>query len=307
MLLRVGIAANTRQMGRDKLDEVVRNREEHGASTMRYGRTHLRRIAVCCMASLFAGFAGRASAGAEPAASNVLAIGIQEFTLGANEWSRSHMTNAVAIFDTAGRVDSDSFLCHYWKGAAQFHVLLHRLGVESDKQDADAILRNMADAIQSLEHAVQLKADHGESHALLSTIHGLRIARRPMTALGRGPKVLRHKRKALAVDAPGPRVYYLLGMSSLHAPGFLGGRDEAMEFLLKAEKLFEAERKKGVQPLLPSWGYDHCLAFLGEAYCQSGHEEKGRAYYQKALAVNPKHKKARDGLAACTKTGAAGP
>ena len=31
VLLRVGIAANTRQMGRDKLDEVVRNREEHGA------------------------------------------------------------------------------------------------------------------------------------------------------------------------------------------------------------------------------------------------------------------------------------
>jgi tetratricopeptide (TPR) repeat protein len=92
-------------------------------------------------------------------------------------------------------------------------------------------------------------------------------------------------------------VHYLTGTSYYHAPGILGGKDKSLEHFLKAEELYEREVKARKDPLQPQWGYSACLAFTAKVYAKAGEEEQAKAYYTKALRVNPNDKLAQQGLA----------
>jgi len=237
-----------------------------------------------------------------PAATNLLARGVRQFRAGAGNWDYPTLTNAVSLFQRACRAEPDSYAAHYWQGAAQFHALLHRLGWEDAVRDRNEEARIMEHAVGVLERALALRKDDPETHALLSTLHGMRIAHAPHTALWRGRKVLYHRKLALRADPDNPRTHYLLGMSHFHAPAILGGKKEALAFLRKAERLFEAEQAESASPLTPVWGYAHCLAFIGEAYRDRGNREEAEAYYRKALAVNPEHRMAKEGLQECLRS-----
>lgn len=237
-----------------------------------------------------------------PAATNLLVRGVLQFRTGANNWDYSAMTNSVALLQSACRAEPDSYAAHYWQGAAQFHLLLHRRRWEDVKRDRDEEARIMGHTVGLLERALELRKDDPETHALLSTLHGMRIAGAPYTALWRGRKVSHHRKLALRADPDNPRIHYLLGMSHFHAPAILGGKKGALSALRKAEELFEAERDAAVSPLTPAWGYVHCLAFIGEAYRELGNRKEAEAYYRKALAVNPGHKMAKEGLQECLRS-----
>jgi len=70
----------------------------------------------------------------------------------------------------------------------------------------------------------------------------------------------------------------------------------ALQTLLKAEKLFEAEAKTTAGPLDPRWGYDSCLTFLGRTYEVLGQPTEAVEYFRKALAMHPADHLAREGL-----------
>jgi len=166
-------------------------------------------------------------------------------------------------------------------------------------RDQDAVSRHMAQAVKVLRQALELRPDDSETHALLSTVYGLQIADSPASALWRGPKVLRHRRLALASNPRNPRMYYLQGMSAFHAPGFFGGEKKALDLLLKAEALFEDPPSGPRDPIAPTWGYDNCLVFIGACYLELGDTNAAEAYYGKALSVNPRHGIAAEGLQRC--------
>ena len=95
-------------------------------------------------------------------------------------------------------------------------------------------------------------------------------------------------------DTPdNPRVLYLDGMSRFYGPSLLGGKSQALELLLAAEKLFAAEAGKPADPVEPRWGRSTCLVYIGRTYEALGKPAEAEAYYRKALAVNPRDRLAQ--------------
>ena len=151
-------------------------------------------------------------------------------------------------------------------------------------------------AVSALTLAVKLDEQHAESHALLGTLYGMKINGSLLRAARFGPRVSRHGELALKYGASNPRVQYLLGMCQFHTSNKPGKRRAALQTLLNAEKLFEAEKQTTAQPLEPRWGHDSCLTFIGRTYELLGQPTEAVDYYRKALVMHPVDHLANEGL-----------
>lgn len=184
----------------------------------------------------------------------------------------------------------------YWKGVALFHRSLQRLGSQEHDEVGKDVKPWLEEAEQTFKALLEQDPEHGEAHALLANVIGLRIAGAPWTAMFRGGAVNRHKKLALEYASQDPRVYYLIGSSYYHAPALLKRNDLGLEYFLTSEKLYRAEQEQPPAPDQPRWGYPNCLAFIGAIYEHRDNVEKARAYYRKTLEQNPEHLMALEGL-----------
>ncbi|MEI8342910.1 MAG: tetratricopeptide repeat protein [Verrucomicrobiota bacterium] len=209
--------------------------------------------------------------------------GIAEFTEAYQAWDGAGFKKAAATFAQA----PDSFTNQYWRGTADFHRLLFLLGEPATDSNRRLSAQALAETITSLERAVQLKPDDGESHALLGTVYGLSIAENPVRAVWLGPRVMDQQKQAHKLSPDNPRVLYLDGMSRFYGPSLLGGKSKALELLLAAEKLFAAEAGKPASPGEPRWGRSTCLVYIGRTYAALGKTAEAEKYFRKALVVNP--------------------
>lgn len=148
----------------------------------------------------------------------------------------------------------------------------------------------------ALTLALKIDERHAESHALLGTLYGMKINGNLLRGARFGPRVARHQKLALEHGGSNPRVQYLLGMCQFHTANKPAEWQAALQALLKAEKLFEAEAKTPATPLDPRWGYDSCLTFLGHTYELLGQRKKAVDYFRKALAMHPADHLAKEGL-----------
>jgi tetratricopeptide (TPR) repeat protein len=219
--------------------------------------------------------------------------GIAEFTEAYQAWDGEGFMKAAATFAQA----PDSSTNQYWRGAADFHRLLFLLGEPPTATNRRLSAKALDETITSLERAVQLKPNDGESHALLGTVYGMSIAANPVRAVWLGPRVMDEEKQARKLSPDNPRVLYLDGMSRFYGPSLLGGKSAALELLLAAEKLFEAEAGKPADPVEPRWGRSTCLVYIGRTYAALGKPADAETYYRKALAVNPRDRLAQDELA----------
>ena len=230
--------------------------------------------------------------------------GIEQFNAAYRAWDLSQFETAAETLEQVCSTHPDSYEAHYWLGAARFHIILHRIGDEA-KPITNAEFRRLTGSAKApLKRAVKLNDDDSGSHAIISTLVGLQIARSPSSALWRGPKSTRYKRRALRNGPDNPRAHYLVGTSYFHAPGILGGREKGLEFFLKAEKLFVRESKQDRGPLEPTWGYGSCLTFIGRTYQHMGQARQAKPYFRNALTVNPDDRLAQNGLKELTKEAA---
>jgi tetratricopeptide (TPR) repeat protein len=222
--------------------------------------------------------------------------GIEEFKRGYDEWNGERFDRAAEMFEGVIAQEPDNYLPYYWKGVAQFHMILFYYGDGDQPKDEEKVKASIDAALVTLEQAVALNPDDSESYALLGVITGMKIAERPVSAVWLGSKVMKYKKQALASDPTNPRVHYLTGTSYYHAPGILGGREKSLEHFLKAEELYKREIRAKKDPLQPQWGYSTCLAFTAKVYIKEDDVERGEEYFRKALRVNPKDKLAQKGL-----------
>jgi len=226
----------------------------------------------------------------------LLAEGVEHFEEASAVWDLDGFREAAALFEKACDEDAASYWAHYWLGTARFHILLHR--AEDRRQPLTKTERRqlVEEVRMPLERAVALNDGDCEAHAMLSTLAGMEIAAKPLSAVWLGPQVMKHKARALENGRTNPRTYYLLGMSYYHGPGILGGAGKALEFLLQAEELFDQESRKQRGPLEPRWGYNHCLTFIARVCRDEADFERAETYFRKALALNPNDRTAREGL-----------
>ena len=226
-----------------------------------------------------------------------LQSGINELNCGYDEWNIERFMRAEELFEKASNKARDNYLPYYWKGVAQFHIILFYLGDRTPGIEKDKVKKVIENAIADLEKAIALNPNDSESYALLGTITGMKIGGKPISALWLGSKVMRCKKQALSLNPENPRVHYLTGASYFHAPGILGGVEKSLEHFLRAEALFEQEAIAGKDSLKPQWGYSACLAFIAQVYVKVGNKKEAEHYYKKALRINPHDKLAQKGLA----------
>jgi hypothetical protein len=131
----------------------------------------------------------------------------------------------------------------YWLGTAQFHRMLQLRHAPANRTNEAAAKAALDAAVDALTVAVKLDERHAESHALLGTLYGMKINGSLLRGARFGPRVAKHQELALKHGASNPRVQYLLGMGQFHTAKKPAGWQAALQTLLTAEKLFEAEAK----------------------------------------------------------------
>ncbi len=225
-----------------------------------------------------------------------MTAGVEAFTAAYQTWDQAGFAKASDLFEQAGQQAPGSGSPFYWKGVAEFHRMLHLLGAAETRTNRPDVTKAMNATIAALKLAVKRNAHDAESQALLGTVYGMSIAASPTRALWLGPRVMGLRDKGLRDGPENPRVQYLIGMSHYHAPDLLGGKEEALKCLLKAEKLYALEAGKAAGPLEPRWGRSSCLAFIGKTYDALGKPAEADQYFRKALKLNPQDRLAREEL-----------
>jgi tetratricopeptide (TPR) repeat protein len=230
---------------------------------------------------------------AQSAADKLTAAGIVEFTAAYQTWDGTRFAAASDLFRQASTNAAVTATNFYWLGVSEFHRALQLQCDSAHAVGADAAL---ASAIEALNQVVKLGERQAESNALLGTIYGMKINGSVLRAAWFGPRVAKHRAKAMELGATNPRVQYLLGMCQFHTANTPAAWRETLATLLAAEKLFEAEARTAAAPLAPRWGYDSCLTFLGRIYEKLEQPKEAAEYFRKALAIHPQDHIAQDGL-----------
>ena len=139
--------------------------------------------------------------------------GIAEFTEAYQAWDGKGFMKATATFAQV----PDSFTNQYWRGAADFHRLLFLLGEPDTAANRRLSAQALDETITSLERAVQLKPDDGESHALLGTVYGMSIAANPVRAVWLGPRVMDQEKQARKLAPDNPVSYTHLTLPTIYS------------------------------------------------------------------------------------------
>ena len=233
---------------------------------------------------------------ASAASNDLSASGVAEFTAAYQAWDGARFGAATELFRRATTNEPANVTNFYWLGAAQFHRMLQLQNAPGNRTNEAAAKTALDAAVDALTLAVKFDERHAESHALLGTLYGMKINGSLLRGARFGPRVAKHQELALKHGASNPRVQYLLGMCQFHTANKPAEWHEALQTLLKAEKLFQAEAKTTAAPLDPRWGYDSCLTFLGRTYELLGQRKEAVDYFRKALAMHPADHLAKEGL-----------
>jgi tetratricopeptide (TPR) repeat protein len=238
------------------------------------------------------------AAAGESAADLLLQQGKARFQTAYNAWDVQGFAEAEKIFKQAAELKTErQSLALAWTGSMLFHEAIFYLYGRPEERNKKLGENYLDRGIALLYQARQLDPKWPETYALLGVMKGMKIQQNPWTLFQYGPGIEQHRKAALALAEDNPRVHYLTGISLWQAPElFGGGRTQALEHMLQAEKLFEEESMlaKSLEGL--DWGYSTCLAFIGDIYFAAHDYPAAYRYYQKTLLINPQDLKGREGL-----------
>lgn len=254
----------------------------------------IRNLATCLLLAT-------SGATAENAADALAAAGVTEFRAACQAWDGQRFGAAADKVRRATRCPDASALTFYWLGVVEFHRMLHLESPAGGAPRTALAAAAREEAVRALRQALQRDPTNAECHALLGTLHGMKIAGNVLRAAWFGPRIQRHQRTALAHGPDNPRVQYLLGACQFHTAKGSTERRQALATLLAAERLFAAEAERPATPLEPRWGYSSCLTFIGRTYELLEQPRHAADYFHKSLAQQPSDHLARAGLARVTR------
>jgi len=227
--------------------------------------------------------------------------GITQIDASLKTWDKNEILSAKAAFEKAVMVAPQNTHALYWKAYADYRLAILSLYVR--QRDENAGKQYIDESIKTLEQVIEFNDADVESYALLGSLTGMKIQFNPLSGMWLGPKSQGYFEKALTLTKENPRVYYLMGIGTLHTPAmFGGGPKKAIPQLDQAIQLFEQEGLSKVGDLLtPTWGLDECYSTLGNAYEKMDDLDKAKAHYLKALEINPNSRRAQSELAKIAK------
>lgn len=198
----------------------------------------------------------------------------------------ARLTAARALAERAVAVYPEDALLHHFLGFS----LYRQAAVMHDDPEQSQIL----DAAQAaLERSAAIRP-LPETHALMASVHGLRIGANPTLGATLGQQSREEQATAARLGPDNPRVWLLRGISAFFTPeAFGGGLERAGEYLDRSLELYEADDPE--RPL-PRWGRPDAHVWRGRVHEGLGQAELARAEYEAALALEPEHAWVRDVL-----------
>jgi tetratricopeptide (TPR) repeat protein len=196
-------------------------------------------------------------------------------------WNEGAMLSARAQIERLLKIDSTSFLCHYYIAYANYRLA----SFYHAQQDNDKVDKVADDAIDHLQKALDLNSEFADGYAMLSSMYGEKIAVSPIKSVYYGPKAGAAMNKALEIEPNNPRAYLMDGISKYYTPKlFGGGIENAREALQEAVKFFKTYKSKS--EFYPGWGERETYAWLGIIAKENDDFEQARKYYEQALAID---------------------
>ncbi|MDE2727851.1 MAG: tetratricopeptide repeat protein [Gemmatimonadota bacterium] len=191
------------------------------------------------------------------------------------------LAEARATFERILPMAEKPWLIHYYIALADRYLSQHYY-----ESDTDLANRHLDAGIDQLATSIELKENFAEAHALQSSLYGMKIALSPWKGMILGPRSKNAMDRAVKSDPDNPRVLLLSGISALETPPMFGGSSkEARELLLRSVDRFETYQP--VSEVHPSWGRYEAYAWLGQVAVELDDNDAAKAYYEKALEINP--------------------
>lgn len=176
--------------------------------------------------------------------------------------------------------DPKSAALHYWVALADYR-LVPRL-MNKDKKEAG---RYVKDGIEHLDQALKLNPKFADAIALKAGLQGLSIALDPGRGMMLGGEIEESLGRASGIEPTNPRIVLIDGINTLNKPKFVGGgATKALVKFRKAQEMFAAE--PAVARAI-DWGHDEAYAWAGRAAAKLDKVADARAFYKKALEINP--------------------
>ncbi len=247
----------------------------------------VRKVAMCWMRRLAVGLlvavlgaAGGTAVQAQPVDS-LIVKGKRLVDEGFDAGSVDKLKRAASLFERAAQGDQHTALAHYYAGFA------HKRIVEiAGQDDEDLALKHLDASIDHLETAVETDGEFAEAHALLASVYGQKLGKKPKLGMVLGPKTSETMERAKRLAPDNPRVVMMQATSDLFTPKTWGGDPEkAIEGFRRATKLFESSTPS--EPLQPDWGHSEAYAWLGIALMKQDQYEEARTALAKALELDP--------------------
>jgi tetratricopeptide (TPR) repeat protein len=150
------------------------------------------------------------------------------------------------------------------------------------KENTDEAKKYLALAQNNLKKLEKAGAEESVINAYKSAFYGYSIGLNKMKAPFLGPKSIKHSRLAIEQNPNNPMGYIQYGNSQFYMPPVFGGsKQEAIEYFKKAEQLIEKGNYTN------DCNYLSLMALIGQSYAITEEYKNAKAYYNKALQVEP--------------------
>jgi tetratricopeptide (TPR) repeat protein len=180
----------------------------------------------------------------------------------------------------------------YWTALAAWRVV----PMLDDKEQKEQAKKLCKDGIDRCDRVLKAEPKHADAMALKAGLQGLWLSFDPAAMMTLGMEMEQSMTRARELAPANGRVAFLDGLNTLHKPAFVGGgADKARAKFDEAIAMFEkaapgvaaAAATRAVDPAAFDWGHDDALVWAGRAAMKEKKYAEAKAYYQRALAVNP--------------------
>lgn len=190
-----------------------------------------------------------------------------------------------------GRSADEADTALYYAAYARFR---QSLVAAADKK---AARRYLDGCIEDLETLVSRRPDNARAHAMLASCYGTSAQYYLVRAAGRGIQAGSHLDEARRLAPDDPWVILQDAISDYSRPAAFGGdKERAREKLQRAAALFAASHAPGEASGV--WGEAEAWLYLGRLHRDAERPAEARQAFEKALALAPGNRDARDELAA---------
>lgn len=137
-------------------------------------------------------------------------------------------------------------------------------------------------AIEDVQRAIPFNDRAADDYAFLAMLYALQQSMTTSPSSQDASRIVAALDRAKSLDASGPVVLFLSGITAVLAPGVAGDRASAAEQLRRAEQLLIAQPPSG-----SLWRAADAAIWLGRALAQRGDAAGARQAYERAAKLQP--------------------